>query len=146
MPTYTYRCTDCGHDLEAVQAFSDASLTECPACGGRLRKTYGSVGIVFKGSGFYRNDSRKGSGESSESGESGAAAGKADKAEKGDGAPTKKPAETTAGDRTPGAGKSGDNGSSGGAKGSPGGATTSPAGGTTSAKAGSSTSSGSSAA
>ena len=58
MPTYQYACTECGHDFEAVQSFSDDALTECPACQGRLRKVFGNVGIVFKGSGFYRNDSR----------------------------------------------------------------------------------------
>ena len=58
MPTYQYACTDCGHRFEAVQAFSDDSLTTCPECGGKLRKVYGSVGVVFKGSGFYRTDSR----------------------------------------------------------------------------------------
>ncbi len=58
MPTYQYVCTDCGSDLEAVQSFSDPSLTECPTCGGKLRKRFGAVGVVFKGSGFYRNDSR----------------------------------------------------------------------------------------
>ena len=58
MPTYQYACTECGDQLEAVQSFSDSALTECPACGGRLRKVFGSVGVVFKGSGFYRNDSR----------------------------------------------------------------------------------------
>ena len=60
MPTYQYACTECGHQLEAVQSFSDAALTECPDCRGRLRKVFNSVGIVFKGSGFYRNDSRPG--------------------------------------------------------------------------------------
>jgi putative FmdB family regulatory protein len=59
MPTYQYRCTECGHDLEAVQKFSDAALTECPNCHGQLRKVYNAVGVVFKGSGFYRNDSRQ---------------------------------------------------------------------------------------
>ncbi len=59
MPTYQYVCTACDEPLEAVQAFSDAALTECPSCGGRLRKVFSSVGIVFKGSGFYRNDSRE---------------------------------------------------------------------------------------
>ena len=59
MPTYQYACTECGEQLEAVQSFSDPALTECPACQGRLRKVFNSVGIVFKGSGFYRNDSRK---------------------------------------------------------------------------------------
>ncbi len=58
MPTYQYACTACGHQLEAVQSFSDEPLTECPACAGRLRKLFNSVGIVFKGSGFYRTDSR----------------------------------------------------------------------------------------
>lgn len=58
MPTYQYACTACGHQLEAVQSFSDDPLTECPACEGRLRKLFNSVGIVFKGSGFYRTDSR----------------------------------------------------------------------------------------
>jgi putative FmdB family regulatory protein len=58
VPTYQYACTACGHQLEAVQSFSDAPLTECPACTGRLRKVFNSVGIVFKGSGFYRTDSR----------------------------------------------------------------------------------------
>ncbi|WP_083986760.1 FmdB family zinc ribbon protein [Frankia sp. EI5c] len=61
MPTYQYRCTACGHDLEAVQSFSDAALTECPACTGQLRKVFSSVGLVFKGSGFYKTDSRSGS-------------------------------------------------------------------------------------
>ncbi|NMO50287.1 FmdB family transcriptional regulator [Actinoplanes sp. TBRC 11911] len=58
MPTYQYACTECGHQLEAVQSFSDPALTECPNCSGKLRKVFNSVGIVFKGSGFYRNDSR----------------------------------------------------------------------------------------
>ncbi|MEU5785687.1 FmdB family zinc ribbon protein [Micromonospora lupini] len=58
VPTYQYACTACGHQLEAVQSFSDEPLTECPACQGRLRKVFNSVGIVFKGSGFYRTDSR----------------------------------------------------------------------------------------
>lgn len=58
MPTYQYACTDCGHELEAVQSFSDDALTTCPECGGGLRKLFGNVGVVFKGSGFYRNDSR----------------------------------------------------------------------------------------
>ena len=58
MPTYQYACKECDHRFEAVQSFSDASLTECPQCSGPLRKLFGSVGVVFKGSGFYRNDSR----------------------------------------------------------------------------------------
>lgn len=62
MPTYAYRCKDCGHAFDVVQAFTDDALTECPACGGVLRKQYGSVGVSFKGSGFYRTDSRSGTG------------------------------------------------------------------------------------
>jgi putative FmdB family regulatory protein len=58
VPTYQYACTECGHRFEAVQAFTDDSLTTCPVCAGSLRKVYGSVGVVFKGSGFYRTDSR----------------------------------------------------------------------------------------
>ncbi|MFE8948200.1 FmdB family zinc ribbon protein [Streptomyces sp. NPDC007856] len=58
MPTYQYQCTECGEGLEAVQKFTDDALTECPTCGGRLKKVFSAVGIVFKGSGFYRNDSR----------------------------------------------------------------------------------------
>ncbi len=57
MPTYQYACTVCGHRFEAVQSFSDAALTECPECTGRLRKVFSAVGVVFKGSGFYRTDS-----------------------------------------------------------------------------------------
>jgi putative FmdB family regulatory protein len=58
VPTYQYACTACDHRFEEVQSFADPSLTECPECSGRLRKLYGSVGVVFKGSGFYRTDSR----------------------------------------------------------------------------------------
>ena len=65
MPTYQYQCTECGEGLEAVQKFTDDALTECPACQGRLKKVFSAVGIVFKGSGFYRNDSRGSSSSSS---------------------------------------------------------------------------------
>jgi putative FmdB family regulatory protein len=58
VPTYQYACTACGERLEAVQSFTDAPLTECPACSGALRKVFSAVGVVFKGSGFYKNDSR----------------------------------------------------------------------------------------
>ena len=78
MPTYQYQCTECGNGLEAVQKFTDDALTVCPQCSGRLRKIYSAVGVVFKGSGFYRTDSRssssstvsaaKSSGDSSSSG------------------------------------------------------------------------------
>ena len=96
MPTYQYTCTECGEPLEAVQKFSDAPLAVCPACGGRLRKVFSAVGIVFKGSGFYRTDSRNGasatapaakdkdkeksSSESSSTSDSGSSNGSGDKA------------------------------------------------------------------
>ena len=86
MPTYQYTCTECGEPLEAVQKFSDAPLAVCPACGGRLRKVFSAVGIVFKGSGFYRTDSRNGSraaepaASSSTTSDSGSSNGSADKA------------------------------------------------------------------
>jgi putative FmdB family regulatory protein len=68
MPTYEYRCKDCGNELEAYQAFTDDPLTECPSCGGSLKKKFGSVGISFKGAGFYKNDARGGSSSASSSG------------------------------------------------------------------------------
>jgi putative FmdB family regulatory protein len=81
VPTYQYACTECDHFFDAVQSFSDDSLTVCPECRGKLRKVFNAVGVVFKGSGFYRNDSRDSSttttpaaastaGESSSAGES----------------------------------------------------------------------------
>ena len=60
MPTYAYACKQCGHRFDAVQSFADPTLTECPECGGALRKEYGSIGVTFNGSGFYRTDSRAG--------------------------------------------------------------------------------------
>lgn len=102
MPTYEYVCKKCGHELEAVQSFSDAALTTCPECSGPLRKQFGSVGVVFKGSGFYRTDSREenrakkaeaksGSGKAEGSGKSDSTAksegsGKSDGSSKSDGA------------------------------------------------------------
>jgi putative FmdB family regulatory protein len=70
VPTYQYACTECGHSFDVVQSFSEDSLSVCPECGGRLRKVYNAVGVVFKGSGFYRTDSRekKPSGASSSDG------------------------------------------------------------------------------
>jgi putative FmdB family regulatory protein len=69
VPTYQYACTECGHAFEQFQGFSDDALSECPECHGRLRKLFNAVGVVFKGSGFYRTDSRSGS--SSTDGDSG---------------------------------------------------------------------------
>jgi len=84
VPTYQYSCTECGHFFEQVQSFSDDALTECPECQGRLRKVFNAVGVVFKGSGFYRTDSRTstgadGSSGSNGSGDSGGASGSSDK-------------------------------------------------------------------
>lgn len=67
MPTYEYVCTECGKQLEVVQSFTDDALTECPACAGRLRKLFGNVGVSFKGSGFYKTDSRSGGASSKSS-------------------------------------------------------------------------------
>ncbi|WP_433576813.1 FmdB family zinc ribbon protein [Nocardia brasiliensis] len=66
MPTYSYACTQCDNRFDIVQSFSDESLTVCPECSGKLRKLFNSVGIVFKGSGFYRTDSRGGASTASE--------------------------------------------------------------------------------
>lgn len=67
MPTYSYRCTECGTAFDIKQAFTDDALTECPTCHGRLRKLFNTVGVTFNGSGFYRTDSRAASGGSGES-------------------------------------------------------------------------------
>jgi len=71
MPTYAYACKQCGHRFDAVQSFADPALTECPECGGPLRKEYGSIGVTFNGSGFYRTDSRAAPKDSSGSSSSG---------------------------------------------------------------------------
>jgi putative FmdB family regulatory protein len=87
VPTYSYACTECDNRFDAVQAFSDDALTTCPQCSGRLRKLFNSVGVVFKGSGFYRNDSRDSASKStaSPSGSSGTEkSGGADKSSGGD--------------------------------------------------------------
>lgn len=83
MPTYQYRCADCGREIEVVQKFTDAALTECPECSGTLRKVFNAVGVVFKGSGFYKTDNRaasgKASGEGSAKGSDSGSAGKESK-------------------------------------------------------------------
>ena len=81
MPTYSYACTECDHRFDEVQAFTDDALTACPKCSGRLRKLFNSVGVVFKGSGFYRTDSREPQ-KSSSASSADVAAPKADKSEK----------------------------------------------------------------
>ena len=99
MPTYQYACTDCSEELEVHQSFTDDTLTVCPSCEGRLRKVFNAVGVVFKGSGFYKTDSRKaesaGSGKDSSSG-----------ADKSSDKPSDKPAEKSSGGS--GSGGSGD--------------------------------------
>jgi putative FmdB family regulatory protein len=105
VPTYQYTCTECGEPLETVQKFSDEPLTVCPACGGRLRKVFSPVGIVFKGSGFYRTDSRKSAAaaapaasSSSTTSDSGSSNGSADKSADKKAEPAKKtePAKSSA--------------------------------------------------
>lgn len=100
MPTYAYRCSDCGHEFDAFQRFSDDPLRECPSCGGAIRRVIQPVGVVFKGSGWYINDSRAKTDESKP-----AAAKTADGTEKADGAAkTDKPADGKAADaKTPAA-------------------------------------------
>lgn len=90
MPVYAYKCRDCGAPHEAHQEFSDAPLTVCPVCGGALRKQYGSIGVTFTGSGFYRNDSRAGaeSAAGSTGGSGDGAKGETTSAGKGDSAPS----------------------------------------------------------
>jgi putative FmdB family regulatory protein len=73
VPTYSYACTECGDRFDAVQAFSDSALTSCAKCNGRLRKLFGNVGVVFKGSGFYRTDSRDSAKTSAKSSSNGSA-------------------------------------------------------------------------
>jgi len=118
VPTYQYVCTECATDLEVVQSFQDAPLIECPTCGGRLRKKFGAVGVVFKGSGFYRNDSRKGpvpaDGEQ-----------KADKPEKVDASASSGSGSNGSGSNGSGSSDSGSSGSSGSSGASSGGSSTS---------------------
>lgn len=105
MPTYQYACTACGQPHEQVQSFTDAPLTECPACGGRLRKVFSAVGVVFKGSGFYKTDSRTAAagGKADKNGEKSGDKSGDDKAPKSD-----KPGTDKSSDKTPAPAKSGD--------------------------------------
>ncbi len=106
MPTYQYACTECEHRFEQFQDFADTSLTECPICGGKLRKVYGSVGVVFKGSGFYRTDSRSGA-AGSDSG-----TGKDSGTDKSDSGTPAKEAKPAAKETAPSTSKSSDSGTS----------------------------------
>jgi putative FmdB family regulatory protein len=112
VPTYQYACRACDHRFEAVQSFTDSALTDCPACSGPLRKVFNSVGIVFKGSGFYRTDSRaSGGGVASESAksESGKAeSGKSESGSKGDSAKS----ESSSSSKSESSSSSGSSGSS----------------------------------
>lgn len=120
VPTYEYLCTDCGEPLEIVQSIHEPSLTHCPKCGGRLRKVFGNVGVVFKGSGFYKTDSRsadakkkkaaassdsKDSGDSKTTGDSGA--------KKTDGASTPTTGEAASSTKAADSASSSDGGSKG---------------------------------
>ena len=115
VPTYQYQCNDCGEAIEVVQKFSDDSLTVCPSCDGSLRKLYNAVGIVFKGSGFYRNDSRgtsssstassSDSSNSSSSSSSGSSSGSASSAGSSTPAPTS--SGSSSGSTSPSGGSSG---------------------------------------
>ncbi len=98
MPTYEYRCKACGHDLEVVQSFTDDPLTTCEACGGELRKLFGAPGIAFKGSGFYKTDSRgskKSATPSSSSDKTSSDSGSSDKSADNGSSAKKEPAATT---------------------------------------------------
>ncbi len=106
MPTYQYACTACQQELEAVQSFTDAPLTECPSCGGTLRKVYGAVGVVFKGSGFYKTDSRKAEKSSS----SGGSSSPAKESSSAPAASTSTPASTGSGSSSSGSSSSGSSG------------------------------------
>lgn len=102
MPRYDYRCGSCGTETEVVQSFTDPALTECPSCGAEgLKKVYGSVGVVFKGSGFYRNDSREESKKSKAAKKDSALSGSKDSAAK-----TDKPADKSSSDSAATSGKS----------------------------------------
>jgi len=111
MPTYEYACKSCGEHLEVVQSFKDDALTTCPACGGDLRKVFGSIGIAFKGSGFYKTDSR--SGASSGGGKSGSDGSKSDSA-KSDSSSSSSPSASSgdSGSSSPSSGSSSGSGSS----------------------------------
>ncbi len=108
MPTYEYRCRECGEHLEVVQSFRDDPLTECPNCGGQLRKVFGAIGITFKGSGFYKTDSRAGAG-------AGKGAGKGDG--KGDKAASESSSSSSSSESSSTAGRSGSSGDGGGSGG-----------------------------
>ncbi len=96
MPTYSYRCYDCENAFDIHQAFTDDSLSECPSCGGRLRKVFSAIGVTFNGSGFYRTDSRSGSSSIPAGGSSTSGEGSSKKVSSSDGGSAKKETASTA--------------------------------------------------
>ena len=121
MPTYSYRCTACGNAFDIQQSMSDASLTECPVCGGALRKVFSPIGVTFNGSGFYRTDSRKsGPGAKSSSGSSGSSKPSGDSSSSSSGAPSGAGASSNSGSSGSGSSGSGSSGSSKSSSGSSG--------------------------
>jgi putative FmdB family regulatory protein len=121
VPTYQYACTDsaCGHRFEAVQSFSDDPLTTCPVCESRVRKVFSSVGVVFKGSGFYRTDSRAPEKSASSSGsESGSGSGKEGSSSESSSASSSSSSDSKSGSGSSGSKESSSTGSSNGSSGS----------------------------
>ncbi|MDF6042981.1 FmdB family transcriptional regulator [Streptomyces sp. JH14] len=112
MPTYQYQCTECGEGLEAVQKFTDDALTVCPNCEGRLKKVFSAVGIVFKGSGFYRNDSRGSSSSSSPASSSAKASGSASSSSTGSDSKPSAPASAASSSSSPSSSASASSGTS----------------------------------
>jgi putative FmdB family regulatory protein len=101
VPTYSYACTECGHRFDAVQAFTDAALTACSQCNGRLRKLFGNVGVVFKGSGFYRTDSREAAKSSSNGSSSSSSSNGSESTSSSSSSSSEKSSSTTAASSTP---------------------------------------------
>jgi putative FmdB family regulatory protein len=101
VPTYQYACTECSHSFEQFQSFSDDALTECPECQGRLRKLFGAVGVVFKGSGFYRTDSRAANGSSANGSSDGASTGSETKSDATSGSKSESKSESKSGTSEP---------------------------------------------
>ena len=123
MPTYAYVCTECDHSFEAVQAITDDALSVCPSCGGALRKKFHAVGVTFKGSGFYRTDSRSGSSSSTGGGSSGSKESESGSKDSGSGGSKDSgggsiPSTTKSGSESSGSGGSSGSSSSSGSSGS----------------------------
>ena len=120
VPTYAYVCTECGHSFEVVQAITDDAMSECPTCGGTLRKKFHPVGVAFKGSGFYRNDSRTGSSDSGSSGSGSSAdtAAASSSKESSGGSTTKTSESSGSGSGSSGSSSSGSGSSNSGSSGS----------------------------